>query len=309
MLTPALAPIALFVYNRPEHTRRTVEALVANPEAKATRIYIFSDAAKSDDAAQGVHAVRAYLRTIEGFKSVEILERDCNFGLARSIIDGVTRLCRDHGRVIVLEDDLVTAPFFLRYMNDALDLYANEERVMHVSGSAYPIRSFEWQGDSYFLRVPLCWGWGTWKRAWDKFEKDLGLMGKFDQAQIKSFNFDQTYDYWQQLEANRTGKISTWFVFWYAQTFLHQGLALFPVTSMVRNIGHDGSGVHCGATDAYDTQVCERQLKLQPMPVTESAAAFAAHKEYFKRISPSLPRRLLSRAKRAALKPFGLARV
>lgn len=307
MSASIFAPVALFVYNRPEHTRQTVEALAANPEARATRLYVFSDAPKNADAASAVDAVRAYLHTIVGFESVEIVERDCNFGLARSIIDGVTRLCEDHGRVIVLEDDLVTSPYFLRYMNDALDLYANEGRVMHVSGSAYPTGPFGWREDSYFLRVPLCWGWGTWRRAWDKFEKDLAVMQKFDAAKIRSFNFDQTHDYWQQLESNRAGKINTWFVFWYAQTFLRQGLSLFPTTSMVRNIGHDGSGVHCGATDAYDTTVSQRPLKLEPIAIEESLAAFDAHKAYFKRISPSLGRRLLGRAKRVALKWAGLA--
>src|SRR5574340_1739744 len=134
MSASTLAPVALFVYNRPEHTRQTIEALTVNPEAASTRLYVFSDAAKSVDAVPAVAAIRAYLRTVEGFGHVEIVERDSNFGLARSIIDGVTRLCRDYGRVIVLEDDLVTAPFFLRYMNDALDLYEDEEQVMHVSG-------------------------------------------------------------------------------------------------------------------------------------------------------------------------------
>jgi hypothetical protein len=167
-----------------------------------------------------------------------------------------------------------------------------------VSGSAYPTGPFSWHGDSYFLRVPLCWGWGTWARAWNKFEKDPAVMRQFDAAKIRSFNFDQTYDYWQQMESNSTGKINTWFVFWYAQTFLHGGLSLFPITSLVRNIGHDGTGVHCGATDVYDTELCPRRLTVKAVPIQESQEAFDAHKKYFKKISPSLAKRLAHRVKR-----------
>jgi hypothetical protein len=298
MSASTLAPVALFVYNRPEHTRQTIEALASNPEAALTRLYVFSDAAKSDDAVPAVAAIRSYLRTIEGFGHVEVVERDVNFGLARSIIDGVTRLCQDYGRVIVLEDDLVTSPYFLRYMNDALDLYADEERVMHVSGSAYPIGPFSWHADTYFLRVPLCWGWGTWGRAWDKFEKDPAVMQKFDTAMIKSFNFDDTYNYWQQLELNQAGKINTWFVFWYAQIFVRKGLALFPAVSLVRNIGHDGTGVHCGETTVYDMELSTKRLSVLKIPLEESTKAFVAHKKYFRKISPSLARRIFTRTRR-----------
>jgi hypothetical protein len=298
MNSPDFAPVALFVYNRPEHTRQTVEALARNPEAASTRLYIFSDAPRNPEASPAVAAVRDYLHKIEGFGHVEIVERDANFGLARSIIDGVTRLCNEFGRVIVLEDDLVTSPYFLRYMNDALDFHKDEERVMHVSGSAYPVGRFKWGQDTYFLRVPLCWGWGTWRRAWETFEKDLTLMQKFDAAKVRSFNFDHTYDYWEQMESNRTGKINTWFVFWYAQTFLRNGLSLFPITSLVRNIGHDGTGVHCGATDVYDMELCPRRLTVKAMPVQECQEAFDAHKKYFKKISPSLAKRLARRVRR-----------
>jgi len=292
------APVALFVYNRPEHTRQTVEALVRNPEAASTPLYVFSDAPRTPEAEPAVAAVRDYLHRIEGFRHVEIVERDSNYGLARSIIDGVTRLCKEFGRVIVLEDDLVTSPYFLRYMNDALELYKEDERVMHVSGSAYPVGKFEWDQDTYFLRVPLCWGWGTWRRAWDTFEKDLSVMQKFDAAMIRSFDFDRTYKYWKQLEFNQAGKLNTWFVFWYAQMFLRNGLSLFPIASLVRNIGHDGSGVHCDANNLYDMELSSKPLTVKPIFIEESRQAFEAHKKYFKRISPSIANRIFRRVRR-----------
>src|SRR5690348_17752623 len=106
------APIALFVYNRPEHTRRTVEALRHNRLAGHSRLDVFADGPKVPGDAN-VAAVRAYIRGIDGFASVSIHEREANAGLARSIIDGVTRVCEECDRVIVLEDDMVTTPWFL----------------------------------------------------------------------------------------------------------------------------------------------------------------------------------------------------
>jgi len=152
------APIALFVYNRPVHTRRTVEALLKNALAKESDLIIFSDAPKNPEAAEAVSNVREYIRTITGFKSMNIVERETNFGLARSIIEGVTMLCKEYGRVIVLEDDLITSPYFLQFMNDALDTYSNEDKVMHISGSTYPIGHMK--DETFFLRIPLCWGMG-----------------------------------------------------------------------------------------------------------------------------------------------------
>lgn len=301
MKLPDLAPVALFVYNRPEHTLQTVEALARNPEAASTRLCVFSDAARTSEAETEVQAVRRYLRSIEGFLHVEIVERESNHGLARSIIDGVTRLCEEYGRVIVLEDDLVTSPYFLRYMNDALDLYKDEEAVMHVSGCAYPVGPFECHEDTYFLRVPLCWGWGTWSRAWSAFEQDVSVMARFNPAMIKSLNFDQTYNYWQQLESNRVGRINTWFIFWYAQLFLRKGLSLFPVCSLVRNIGHDGTGVHCGATDLYDNELSSWPIDVVVSRVEESCEAFEAHKKYFRRLSPPITVRVFNKLKRLLL--------
>lgn len=134
-----LAPIALFVYNRPEHTRKTIDALKKNVLADASDLIIFSDAPKTSDSDSSVQEVRAILESIEGFKSVKILKRDKNWGLSKSIIDGVSRVCGDYGKVIVLEDDLVTSPYFLKFMNDGLDYYEAETRVISVHGYIYPV--------------------------------------------------------------------------------------------------------------------------------------------------------------------------
>ncbi|MEO8003691.1 MAG: hypothetical protein ABI771_02215 [Betaproteobacteria bacterium] len=292
------APIALFVYNRPRHTRLTVEALAGNELASDSDLFIFSDAARNEQAAAAVAETRAYVATIRGFRSVQVIRRESNFGLAASITDGVGMLCREFGRAIVMEDDLQSSPHFLRFMNAGLDLYCDDDSVMHVSGSAYPVREFG-LNSTYFLRVPLCWGWATWSRAWQHFRKDVDVMQRFDAAMIREFNFDGTHDYWGQLEANRDGRMNTWFVFWYASVFLRQGLALFPRKPMVRNIGMDGTGVHCSATSDFDVQVSEEPIQPVRMPLEVSAPAYRSHRNYFRSLQPSLRERGLRKARNA----------
>lgn len=275
------APIALFVYNRPKHTRQTVEALQKNELAGESELFIYSDAPKKPEAVATVREVRDYIRTITGFRSINIIERDRNWGLANSIIDGITNLCNKYGRVIVLEDDLVTSSYFLRYMNDALDMYEHDEKVMHISGCKYPIKEFG--GDNtFFFRVPLCWGWATWQLAWQHFSKDISVIDKFDRQMISDFSFDGNYHYWKQLQLNKSGKLNTWFVFWYATLFLRGGLALFPQTALVRNVGMDGSGVHCGKSDEFNVELCAEPIRLTIMPAVENQEAVQLHKMYFR---------------------------
>ncbi len=295
------SPVALFVYNRPVHTRRTIEALARNVGAEDTALFIFSDAPRCAADADLVGHVRAYLHTIRGFKNVVVTERARNLGLAGSIIDGVTSVCLEYGRVVVLEDDLETSSHFLEFMNDALRYYESLERVMHVSGCTYPVGHFEGES-TYFLRVPLCWGWGTWQRAWSKFSKDLSVMELFDRRMIRRFDFDDTYPYWRQMEQNRSGQLDTWFVFWYATLFMRDGLSLFPARSLVRNIGFDNSGVNCGTTADYDVDLSTKPIELGPIPLSESTSAFERHKQFFRELRPSFPNRVLRRFRQLSLR-------
>lgn len=292
-----LAPVVIFVYNRPQHTQRTISALLNNTLARETDVIIYSDAAKVDAQSDNVNAVREYINKVSGFRSIRIVERTRNFGLARSIIEGVTEACEQYGNVIVLEDDLETSPYFLEFMNQALGKYAKTEEVMHISGCSYPIRQIEEQG-TYFLNVPLCWGWATWQRAWKKFSNDVAVMDRFDATMIRSFNFDNSYPYWAQLELNRAGKIRTWFVFWYATVFLQSGLCLFPSRSLVKNVGFDRSGVNCDQTDVYDVPVSDAPVNVATIPLTVSELAVSRHIEYFKSIKPGLLRKFVGKMRR-----------
>lgn len=240
-----LSPIVLFVFNRPLHTRQTIEALQKNYLAKDSNLFIFSDAPKNPETTVKVLEVREFIRSITGFKAITIIEREHNFGLAASVIDGVSRLCNEHGRVIVLEDDLVTSPHFLEYMNTALDRYEDTRQVMQISGYMFPV-DFATTTDAVFLPMTTSWGWATWQRAWQHF--DSTSMGyeilKKDSNLRHQFNLGGYYNYFGMLEHQLLGKVDSWAIRWYLSVFMQNGLTLFPVKTLVENKGFDGSGTH-----------------------------------------------------------------
>lgn len=275
-----LAPVALFAYARPEHTRKTVEALAANDLAAETDLIVYSDAARGLVDESAVRAVRDYLKTIDGFRSVTVHERERNFGLADSIVDGVTATVNNCGKVIVVEDDLVTSPCFLRYMNDGLRIYENEERVMHVAAHMFDIDP-DGLPEAFFLRQSSCWGWGTWARAWQYFHRDSAdIVALFGVEDIRRFNLDGSLDYWSQLLANHKGRLKTWAVYWYACVFAQGGLCLHPRSSLVDNIGHDGSGTNCGADSSQQFPVCTFPITQFPEGVSENTAAMERYQGY-----------------------------
>ena len=180
-----LAPIALFVYNRPEHTRRTLSYLQKNLLADESRLFIFSDAAKTEADKTKVELVRQLVKDITGFKSVKIIERKENLGLANSIISGVTQLVNEYGKVIVFEDDLLSSVYTLQYFNEALKRYADEEKVMHIGAYMYNLADKSLP-QTFFYRAASSWGWATWARAWKDFEPDIDkLISQFDKEKDK----------------------------------------------------------------------------------------------------------------------------
>jgi hypothetical protein len=289
------APIVLFAYNRPGHTRQSIEALQQNDLATESDLIIFSDAARNAQASTAVQAVRSYLKTIDGFKSVTIVERSENLGLADSVIDGVTMVCERFGRVIVLEDDLVTSPHFLRYMNDALRFYADDDRVISIHGYIYPV--LEPLPPAFFLRGADCWGWATWKRGWDLFDADAKKLYAAIKAggESKVFDFDAAYGYTDMLKRQVEGQINSWAIRWYASAFLADKLTLYPGVSMVRNIGNDNSGTHSRDTEIFDGQLAQYALSLGGIPVEPSARAYDAVSAYFKSLRPSWLMRVRNR--------------
>lgn len=279
-----MAPVALFTFNRLEHTRRTVEALARNQQADQSNLIIFSDGPRSPQDASQVNAVRNYLSSVAGFRSVEIVHRLHNRGLAKSIISGVTEICRQYGRAIVLEDDLITSPFFLRYMNEALDLYENAAEVISIHGYVYPIQ--ERLPETFFLKGADCWGWATWQRGWELFESDgTSLLAQLEKRGLtEQFDFDGTYEFAAMLRDQIAGSNNSWSIRWYASAFLRDRLTLYPGRSLVSNIGNDPSGTHCTSTSKYDVTLTEQPIKVDKLDLRENGQARAAFERYFRRL-------------------------
>jgi len=275
-----LAPIALFVYNRPQHTERTIKFLQQNELAAESRLYIFSDGAKTPQDENKVAEVRAIINNVDGFKSTKIIERKSNAGLANSVIAGVTQLINDYGKVIVFEDDLITSPHTLTYFNDGLNRYQDEEKVMHIGAYMYPLK-VENLPQTFFYRAATSWGWATWGRAWKHFEPDIDiLLNQFDGKKKSAFAIDNTMNFWKQMQEFKKGKNNSWAIRWYASIFLKGGLTLNPSQSLVNNIGHDGTGVHSGINDIYNVIINPKPITEFPSVVEENLTAYQTIKEF-----------------------------
>ncbi|MBP1631583.1 MAG: Sugar transferase [Bacteroidetes bacterium] len=213
-----LAPICLFVYNRPWHTTQTIESLKKNILASESDLYIFSDGSRNDNASNSVNEVRSYIATITGFKSVNIILRETNLGLAQNIISGVSDVINIHGKIIVLEDDIITHPKFLKFMNDALDLYKNDENVASIHGYVYPIEGLP---ETFFVKGADCWGWATWARAWSVFEPNgAKLLDEIKQKKAeKEINYNNSMNYVRMLKNQIAGNNDSWAVRWHISAF------------------------------------------------------------------------------------------
>lgn len=276
------APITLFVYNRLEHTRQTIEALQKNTLANQSDLIIFSEAPKLEAQDEAVREVREYIQQIDGFKSIKIIERPVNLGLANSIIDGVTSMVNQYGSVIVLEDDLITSPYFLQYMNDGLNIYEKNEDVASIHGYIYPIEGLP---KTFFLRGADCWGWATWKDKWAIFEPDgVKLLSELKRKNlINRFDFNDTYSYSKMLADQIIGKNNSWAVRWHASAFLSNKYTLYPGKSLVLNIGNDGSGTHCGETSAFSSELSNKAIEVNTIPLQDNQQALLAIEHYFRK--------------------------
>jgi len=243
-----LAPIILFVYNRPWHTVQTLEALSLNYLADKSTLYIYCDGPKENakpEDLKNIKEVRKIIKEKQWCKEVIVNERNENLGLAESVIQGVTEVIEKHDRAIVLEDDIVTGTYFLKFMNDGLNIYENEPQVFGVSGYRFPA-STKINSQTYFLPIMSSWGYGTWQDRWKKINYDgvellslietKGIGNKLDFGNIK---------YYQMLKDQVLGKNDSWAVRFYVSMLLQKGVFLYPNQSLLKNIGFDGTGVHC----------------------------------------------------------------
>jgi hypothetical protein len=246
-----LAPIVLFVYNRPYHTQKTVEALKKNKLSEESELIIYSDAAKNEEAIGFVNEVRLYIKAIIGFKKITIIEREKNWGLADSILDGVSSNINKYGKIIVLEDDLVTSCNFLKFMNEGLDSFEAREDIFSVTGFNFPEAQLKipntYKDEVYLSYRCMSWGWATWKDRWNKVDWDMKDFDSFSSNtdKIKLFNRGGE-DLFPMLRSQLNGKIDSWAIRFCFGHFVNNAYCVYPVKSLINNEGFDGSGVHCG---------------------------------------------------------------
>ena len=299
------APILLFVYNRPEHTRRCIESLTRNALAANSTLYIYADGAKDTTQQSAVDEVRSYLRTISGFKTMNLIERKDNWGLARNIIDGVTTQVNRYGKVIVLEDDLVVAPYFLQFMNDALETYKDEPKIGHIQ--ACDFTQDPSLPETFLIKWTGSWGWATWERAWKHFNPDgKALLEELEQRKLTyTFDFNGKYGFTRMLRRQIEGKNNSWAIRWNASLFLKDILSLNVGRSLVQNEGFDGSGTNCGGGGLYASNLHLAPLSVQKIsPIEENKAARQAFVRYYARTN-SFWAKAIRRIKRTLKGDFG----
>ena len=286
------APITLFAYNRPWHTKNTIDALKENHLAEKSDLIIFSDGPRSDDDKAYVESVRRYLNNITGFNKVSIVEREKNFGLSGSIISGVTAIVKQYGQVIVVEDDLVSSPYFLKFMNDGLDFYRNAEDVISIHGYIFPVEDH--LPDTFFLKGADCWGWATWARGWALFNPDgKKLLEGIREGKLKEeFDYNGAYPFTKMLQDQTKGRNDSWAIRWHASAFLSEKLTLFPGRSLIRNIGIDQSGVHSGETKVFDTEVSREPITISDIPIEENNFVKGKIERYYRKIKPGIAERI-----------------
>ena len=280
------SPIIIFVYNRLHHLDTLFNSLQKNDLFKKSKVIVFSDGAKNEIDKDKIDKVRELLKKRLIPQNSEIIENNVNFGLSRNVIEGLNKIFQIYDRAIILEDDLELSPFFLNYMNDALNLYATSENVASISGYMYPIEPKKFSNNYFFLKLIESWGWGTWKRAWNIFENDsLQLKKKIDEKQLANeFNFESGISYYKMLTDNINGLNDSWAVRWYASIFLKNMNTLFPSKSFVKNIGIDNSGQHCSYTTVYDTLVNFDYKKLEKNHILESLSDRLVIQSFFRKI-------------------------
>ncbi|HHX31748.1 MAG TPA: glycosyltransferase [Bacteroidales bacterium] len=260
-----LAPVVIFVYNRPEHTKKTIEALSKNFLAEETEVFIYCDAAKNEKSKERVEQVRDYVDSLNKrsyFKSISIIKAQSNKGLAKSVISGVNEIIMKYGKVIVVEDDLISSKDFLQYMNDALNYYESNSKIWSISGFNIPIEiPRDYISDVYLSYRGCSWGWATWSDRWEKVD---WVVSDYDEFR-RNYKLRQRFnrggrDLSDMLDLQMQGKIDSWAIRWcYTQSKLDM-LTVYPVNTRIKNIGLDGSGTHSGVNSHYDVEL-NSQLK------------------------------------------------
>ena len=264
-MTPA--PIILFCYNRPHHLKKTVTALLENPLANQSKLIVYSDGAKSSENQSSVEEVRKYLKTVNGFESIDLHFSEKNTGLANSIINGVTQVLDKYGRAIIMEDDLICTSDYLEYMNNALQLYKDNPQIFSVSGYSFGVvPPSDYNEETALVFRASSWGWATWKDRWEKVDWNVSDFQEFRQNPKRIDELKNAgEDIVPMIIKQQLGIIHSWAVRWTYHHVKHNGYCLIPIKSKIQNIGTDGSGTNfTSKTSRYDLDLDNKPVKLNP---------------------------------------------
>lgn len=240
-------PIVIFAFNRPVILKETLSALKANVGIKEHTLIFFCDGPKENSSPEQldkIMQVKQLAESIDWCKQVVINTKDKNVGLANSLVGGITEVLKKYEAIIVLEDDIKTSPFFVKYMIDALTIYKNDENVISISGFNFPFNDPTCSEETFFLRGANCWGWATWRRGWKIYENDgqILLNNLVISDLTYQFDYDGNYIYSKMLRKTIADNHS-WAVKWHASAYLKKKLTLYPKNSLTENIGIEGTNV------------------------------------------------------------------
>jgi len=307
-------PVALFTYDRPQHTQLALESLAACDRLDECQLYIYCDQAKGDAHLAGVAAARKVVREWAPRLSAIVIERNENFGLARSIVGGITDLCDKYGRAIAIEDDFVLSPDFLDFMLRGLERYEQTSEVYQISGYMFPVVNPP-EPQAFFMKLSTTWGWATWQRAWSTFDwRAMQSHELFSKPAVRrSFDLDGSYPYSSMLEQRLSGMNDSWGILWWWNVFRQRALVLYPRQSLVWVGGFDGSGTHCDdATDVnLDTIERFKQYRLPtsydlPNQLIEAENPMKAVKEFLRQQQILSKRSMEMRLRRRLRKLFSM---
>ncbi len=252
-----LAPIILFTYNRPDHTRQVLDCLANNYLASRSELYIFCDGPKNEKAVEKNKATREIIQkeqTRGRFGKVHVRISEKNRGLANSIISGATEIIREYKRCIVLEDDLLTSKYFLSFMNDALDYYEQDKRIWSVTGFTFALKALKnYPFDVYLSYRANSHSWGTWLDRWETVDWEVRDFAELSRSWKKRKQFNRGgNDLYRMLRHQMRGERDSWAIrFCYSQSKQNK-LTVYPKVSLIKNIGFDGSGTHCQNDSTID---------------------------------------------------------
>jgi hypothetical protein len=296
-------PVILFVFNKPELTLSTLRALENNTGSSETDVFIFADGPKTGaeniPLNQNVSKVREIIRQKYNFKSLTISEAHINQGLAKSVINGVSKVLESYEAAIIVEDDVLTSRYFISFMNAQLNNYKNHDRVFSIGSWNYFSQD---RISNFFLRVTDSIAWGVYKRSWQLFETDsLKLINRIEQSnKIKAFNVDNSYDYFAMLKMQSENKVDSWAIRWYATCFLYNGLTLYPSKSLSKHIGFGDNATHCSSPEDVYRQYFEVENNLPSddiIRIQESPSALKSFKYFYHSEKPPIRKILFKKFK------------